>query len=152
MLIGQAGPTASEADKSRAVVRLSAQYFLRTLDVAKAAHGGDPLRAIIFTAIWSANVGHIRPNAGFDSMAHLPPDDLRRPVTIAGISQSLGMPAETVRRYIARLIDEGLCVRHGRKGVIVPSEVFARPDMIGCVAQQHAFTAQYHRALSNLLD
>jgi hypothetical protein len=97
MLIGQAATSVSETDRSRAIVRLSAQYFLRTLDVAKAAHGGDPLRAIIFTAIWSAKVGHIRSNAGFDGVAQAPPDTLRRPITIANISQCLGTPAGRVK-------------------------------------------------------
>ncbi len=139
------------ADHARAIVRLTAQYFLRTLDVAKAVHDGDPIKAIIFTAIWSANSSHLRPDLGFYASDDPPPDDMRRPITISAIAESLGMPNETVRRYVKKLIADGLCQTHGHKGVIIPRSVFIREDMINGVRQQHRYTLQYHRAISRLL-
>jgi hypothetical protein len=138
-------------DRSRAISRLAAQYFLRLLDVIKPLHDGDPMKAIIFTAIWSANVSHLRPNLGFDATDDVPPDEERRPVTISAISQSLGIPFETVRRYVAKLIADGLCVSHGRKGVVVPSAVFAREEMIQGLLLEQRYTQQYYRALGKLL-
>lgn len=138
-------------DVRRAVIRLSAGYFLRSLDVAKSLHDNDPVRAIVFTTIWVANTSHIRPNMGFDAKEHVVQDALRRPVTVVQIADSLAMPAETVRRHVSALIGDGLCVRHGRKGVTIPAEVFARPEMQASLDRQHQYTETYYRELQRLV-
>lgn len=138
-------------DVRRAVIRLSAGYFLRTLDVAKSLHQDDPVRAIVFTTIWVANVAHIRPNGGFDAKDELAKDAQRRPITVVQVADSLAMPAETVRRHVSALIADGLCVRHGRKGVTIPAEVFTRPGMLEALDRQHQYTETYYRELQKLL-
>lgn len=140
------------SDHRRAIVRLSAQYLLRTLDIAKRVHTDDAVRAIIFTAIWSANVSHIRSKSGFDGVDDLPSDEHRRPVTVSRIAQLVGMPAETVRRYVLRLINDGVCQRLGRKGVIVPASVFLREDMLDCLEQHLALTTRFQKSLSQLTN
>ncbi|MBI1683234.1 hypothetical protein [Caulobacter hibisci] len=139
-------------DVRRAVIRLSAGYFLRSLDVAKSVHGNDPVRAVVFTTIWVANTSHIKPNMGFDAKEALVQDALRRPVTVVQIADSLAMPAETVRRHVSALIADGLCVRHGRKGVTIPAEVFTRPEMLACLDRQHQYTETYYRELQRLVS
>lgn len=143
-------PLAGVFENHRAIVWLSAQHFLRTLDIAKAAHGGDAMQAIIFTTLWSANVNQARARGGYAE--GLLPDELRRPVTVARLAQLVGAPTETVRRHVVRMVDEGLCTRMGRKGVVVNSDVFLRADMLEAVGRQCAAVRQHHRALSSLVS
>lgn len=110
-----------EQDLSRVAARLSADYFLRALGLISALHDGDITAAIIWQAIVSANTAHLDTNEYAGTQAP-PPDDLRRPVSVLSLSQSLGMPFETTRRYVNRMIDAGQCERV-RGGVVVPARV-----------------------------
>lgn len=139
-------PLTGALENHRAIIWLSAHYFLRTLDIGKAVHGGDPMQAVIFTALWSANVKDIRSRGGYNDS--LVPDEQRRPVTVARLAKLVGAPAETVRRHVVRMTEDGLCARVGRKGVVVNADVFLRPDMLNAVEKQCALTRQYYRSLS----
>jgi hypothetical protein len=48
-----------------------------------------------------------------------PPDELRRPVSISAIANSLRIPFETARRRIAALVELGI-VKSAPRGVIIP--------------------------------
>jgi len=110
------------------VARISSDYFLRSLALIAEVQDGDMIKAIVFLAVVAANTGHLEQTgqgsrfAGVDSA---PPDDVRRPVSALAISQALGMPFETTRRYINRLIADGVLARV-KKGVIAPVAV------VGC--------------------
>lgn len=82
---------------------------------------GDLLRALVFTAIWTANVKHVTNTAPAVSQTILP-DELRLPVSILAISNSLRLPYETVRRHAQALEKAGICHRVGRQGLVVPAE------------------------------
>lgn len=113
----------------RAILRVGNDYFLRTIDRLAVMHGDDLISALIFNAIWTANVKHITysdANSAFGGMNDIPPDSMRRPVSVLALSSSLRIPYETVRRYVQALVNQGLCVRVGGKGVMVPAEVFNR--------------------------
>ncbi|WP_430421818.1 hypothetical protein [Phenylobacterium sp.] len=95
------------------VSRASAVFVRNFLQDAAMASGGDFIDAMIRMAITEANVRHVladdaesRRFAAFDQPV---PDDLRRPVSIHGVSTSLSMPFETVRRRVARLTKRDLC-------------------------------------------
>jgi len=80
------------------------------------------LGGIIVLSILAANAAHLEQGgAGADYAAAgaAPPDELRRPVSVLSIAHALGLPFETTRRHVNRLIKEGKCVRMP-KGVIVP--------------------------------
>lgn len=79
---------------------------------------GDVLRALVFTALWTANVKHVTNTAPAASQTVLP-DELRKPVSVLAISDSLRLPYETVRRHVAALEKEGICLRVGRQGWVV---------------------------------
>jgi DeoR/GlpR family transcriptional regulator of sugar metabolism len=51
---------------------------------------------------------------------------MRRPVSILAVAGSLGLPYETVRRYVTKLVKMGLCIRV-RGGVIAPTSGMFRP-------------------------
>jgi len=114
----------------RAILRVGNDYFLRTLDRLAVMHDKDLISAVIFTAIWTANVKHITysdANGEFRGIDDIPPDGYRRPVSVLALSSSLRIPYETVRRHVQALLARGLCVRTGGKGVVVPAAVLDRP-------------------------
>jgi len=123
----------------RAILRAGNDYFLRTIDRLATMHGDDLISALIFNAIWTANVKHITysdANSEYGGMNDIPPDSLRRPVSVLALSGSLRIPYETVRRYVRALHEQGLCVRVDGKGVMVPAEVFNRPMFRQAILQE----------------
>jgi hypothetical protein len=62
----------------------------------------------------------------YATLAHPPPDELRRPISISAVANSLGLPFETTRRRVAKLAARGRCVVTPT-GVLVPSARLTRP-------------------------
>ena len=83
---------------------------------------------MVYAAIIAANTAHLTnikdERRRFDGMDELPPDSARRPVSVRGLAASIGMPFETCRRHVNRLIADGYC-RRANGGLIVPAEVIA---------------------------
>jgi DNA-binding transcriptional ArsR family regulator len=80
--------------------------------------GGDLMKGLVFTAIWTANVKHVTNTAAAGDRGILQ-DSQRMPVSALAMSRSLRLPYETVRRHADALLKEGQCVRVGRKGLVV---------------------------------
>jgi hypothetical protein len=109
------------------------------VEIVARAHGGDLLRGIIFTAIAVAN-GEARSGSGSGSGG-------RRPVSVMSIAHSIGVPYETTRRYVNLLVADGMCVREGRRGVLIPEDAFLQPGM--AAAHRESF-ASFKRLTSAL--
>ncbi len=105
---------ASETAAARSAGRLGLEYVLRTLQLLAAPLEGDILLGIVAGAIVVANAGHLD-RAGADprysELDELPPDAVRKPVTVRALAGSLGIPYETTRRYVNRLTAMGVCLR-----------------------------------------
>jgi hypothetical protein len=131
------------------VARISSDYFLRSLALIAEVQDGDMIKAIVFLAVVAANTGHLEQTgqgsrfAGVDSA---PPDDVRRPVSALAISQALGMPFETTRRYINRLIADGVLARV-KKGVIAPVAVVGSDEVSRVVATNATNVRRFLRDL-----
>lgn len=113
--------------EARAAARISADYLLRTIRLLMDAHDGNVLDALIFQAIAQANVAHLRPAvdaAAGQALPGPPPDDQRRPVSILAVATGLGLPFETTRRHVKRMIADGRCARQGG-GIIVPASALS---------------------------
>lgn len=82
--------------------------------------GGDLMKGLVFTAISATNVKHVT-NSSSAALQVLLPDSQRQPVSVLGISRSLRLPYETIRRHADALLREGICVRAGRHGLLVPT-------------------------------
>ena len=80
--------------------------------------GGDLMKGLVFTAIWTANVKHVA-NTSLATSSTVLADSQRQPVSVGVVSRSLRLPYETIRRHADALMREGLCVRAGRQGLIV---------------------------------
>ncbi|MET0271770.1 MAG: hypothetical protein ABW360_02140 [Phenylobacterium sp.] len=110
-----------------AVVRALIDYVMRALDdVRKGA--GDVMAAVILLGILRANTEHLpdRPRRGAGAPEDFIPDADRRPVSAVSLAARLGLPRETVRRHVARLADQGECLRRP-DGLVVPSDIHLRP-------------------------
>lgn len=112
----------------RAAGRLGSEYFLRSFLLIAEAAGGRPLHAIVLIAIVDANVAYLDDpqNAHLLPADGPPADALRRPASTLAIAGRLGLPYETVRRAVAALVHEGLCLRVSR-GYVVPEATLSSP-------------------------
>jgi hypothetical protein len=126
----------------RAAIRLVANYMLRNVEVVSEAANGDLMAGLIFSAIVQANVRPISndPKLGkaYGHMDAIPPDELRSPVSVNALAESLKIPYETTRRHVNKLIKLGFCVKLGTRGVIVPASVIASPTMVKGGLQQYS--------------
>lgn len=117
---------------------LSLEYLLDTIAISRA--GDDIVDVLLTAAIVDANLAPIAQDVSLDlSFATTaPPDELRRPVSVNALAQSIGLPFETVRRRVRRLTRRGACVMKPA-GLIVPQAVLSTP------AHEAMIAARYRR-------
>lgn len=131
--------------------RVACNFFLRCIETGMPPHGRRMDRILIFTAIIAANAEAITYNKAlawqYASASSPPPDEARRPITISAVARATGFPLETTRRSINDLISSGLCERVGREGVIVPTHVNQRPDILSTGT---LVTVRFIQAISEL--
>lgn len=86
---------------------------------------GDFIKGLVFTTIWTANVKHVTntPTAGDRGILE---DSQRLPVSVLAVSSALRLPYETVRRHANALLKDGLCMRLGRRGLVVQARTHRR--------------------------
>lgn len=124
-------------------------YYMR--DVVQISRGnGDLLTPLIFTAILDANMSMINRDpelqkiyGGQDISA---PDELRRPVSINAVAQSLRLPFETVRRRVGGMVRSGRCVMDLR-GVVVPRAAVTTPAYIAIQRARYDRSRQFYQEL-----
>jgi hypothetical protein len=112
----------------RQVARLSIDHLLRVLGLIRQVTGEDLVDAVLFLAISRGNVrGAIQEGEAqgrYRTLDDLPPDEMREPVSIYAIARELGLPYETARRRVNRLIAGGLCLRDEAGGLVIPASVY----------------------------
>jgi DNA-binding Lrp family transcriptional regulator len=118
---------------ARKVSVLSLEYLVRVFQNLAGAFG-DGRAGLLVNAILDANTAHLRgPQAALIAAPDGTfPDHVRAPVSIKRIAKSLGMPFETARRQMRRLVDAGICAQLDG-GIIVPQSALQRPDVAGPV-------------------
>ena len=116
---------------ARAIMRISTTFWLYCIENMTRVASNDLIMALVYHAMWTANVKHITNSAAnieYGGLDRIPPDAARQPVSVMALSNSLRMPHETVRRYVHALLRDDRCVRVGKQGFIVPARVFERQD------------------------
>ena len=119
------------------LARLGSNYLLRVLANLTEAFDGDMVQAVVFMAISQAATDHLglhREIRDFGGDGVIP-DELRRPVTVLSIANSLQMPRETTRRHVTRLLERGYCVQVQGRRVMIPADTYRRPEMRQVVAK-----------------
>ncbi len=112
----------------RLVMRLSSDYLLRLAEPLS-RYIGDLVSALVLMETIHANTEHLPDSEGGAddlewSADGFVDDALRGPVRAAVLSQRLGIPPETVRRHLNRMVTAGVCVRT-KAGFLVPSRLLA---------------------------
>jgi hypothetical protein len=127
--------------RDRLALRLSSEYILRSIDLMTQVVGGDLVKGLIFLAIVQANIQHLINDDGlsqtYSESTDTVPDETRRPVSVHALSVSLGIPYETTRRYVNKLLTDGYCVRV-RRGLLVPAKVLQRDEMLAALKRNFA--------------
>lgn len=127
--------------RDRLALRLSTEYMLRSIDLMTKVVGGDLVKGLIFLAVVQANTQHILTDENlmqtYSEAGDAVPDEVRRPVSVHALSVSLGIPYETTRRYVNKLLVEGYCLRV-RRGLVVPADVLNRSEMISALKRNFA--------------
>jgi hypothetical protein len=122
---------AADAATGRIASRLTAEFFLRTAQLVSQRAGGDMIKALILRAIIAGNISHIDHDPAnpsqFAAIDDVPPDELRRPISVLAVAGSLGLPYETTRRCVNNLVRDGLCIRV-KGGVIAPAAKHTEPE------------------------
>jgi len=125
----------------RSLLRVGIEVVLRGVDTLGMQHDDNFLDALVYTAIWTSNVRHItstHENVAFGGLAQLPPDNLRRPVTVHALANALRIPYETVRRSANKLVARGTATRQRGKGLVIPRAQLMRPECYRAIQQGHA--------------
>jgi hypothetical protein len=125
--------------------------FLYVRDTIQISRGDDDLiDALIFTAALDANMTPVNRDPDlqvtYGGVQVSAPDELRRPVSVNAVAQSLSLPFETVRRRFLRLAAEGLCVI-GPQGVVVPNSAVTSPAYIAKQRARYDRAAGFYAAL-----
>lgn len=110
--------------ESEAILRLAGRLVLEHVTVAR--FGFDLIDALVLMTTTQANVEQITRSPelqrSYATYEQLPPDELRRPISVNAIAQSLGIPFETVRRRVVKMSLLGV-LKSSSQGVITPSPV-----------------------------
>lgn len=130
--------------------RASVRYIRDTVQISRG--DGDLLDPLIFTAILDSNMAPVNRDPqlqvfyGGDISA---PDELRRPVSINAVAQSLRLPFETVRRRVSGLAARGACVVDSR-GVIVPYAAVMAPGYVAIQRARYDRARQFYQTLKTV--
>jgi DNA-binding Lrp family transcriptional regulator len=134
---------------ARVVSRLSSAYVLRVVQLLVQVFG-DIRPALVAQTIFTANKAHLDARHGegwrYAGVDEPPPDDLSRPVSVARVAQALGLPYETARAQVRRLIADEVCVRVG-DGLIVPQAAMERPAAVRAMLENVGFVRKFLRDL-----
>ena len=125
---------------ARIINAFMVEFALRYMREAAQLFGDDYDCAMIFLAVLESNGRHNIRQPYFlddysDARASLPAE-LARPISRKAISESLGLPRETVRRKVSSLVKQGFLVEDERGGVITARDVIGREEFLA--AQQRA--------------
>jgi len=137
---------------ARVVSRLSSEYALRAFQLLIELYG-DVRSGLIAQTIHAANTAHVDARTE-EGRAIADPDgtlanEVRRPISVARIGESVGIPFESTRRIVQRLVDNGTCRRTPR-GVIMPAAMVERPETIRAVNANVGFVRKFVRDLEAL--
>lgn len=134
------GPAAQSRPPAWRIARASIELVMDIIDISRGdGHMLDPL---LVATVVEGNLALVSQDPElqrrYAEADQPPPDELRRPISIAAVASSLSLPYETVRRRTNGLIRRGAMVSTP-KGLIVPAALLTTP------AYLEAAIARYER-------
>jgi hypothetical protein len=141
----------ADAALARIAARLSSDFFFRTAALVSELADGDLMEGLILRSIIAGNTNHLdsdpRQPRQYTSLDDPIPDELRRPISVLAVASGLGLPYETTRRYVNRLLKAGLCVRKKGGVVAVGGTVAEGPAFRRSLLANMANIRRFHAAL-----
>lgn len=133
------------------VASMSLDFLVDVLDVGR--RGRDLIDSLLIAAIVVTNLSGIDREAEREfieaEVGRPVSDDLRRPISINAIAQSLRLPFETARRRIRALEQEGVVVSTPA-GVYVPGAILTQPEYMQIVFARHRRLGEFYHELMAL--
>ncbi len=121
--------------------RLATEFFLRQIVTIARGFEGDFLLGLVFIGISAANNRRITRSPDlirlYPALTDVPAEEHCAPVSVAALARSLGMPFETTRRYVIRLIDSALCARTD-DGLLLTRAALASDKVVDMIATSNA--------------
>lgn len=120
-------------------------YMMNILSEYLELFDGDATTMLIFFTMARTSVDHLnrRNEPRAEAKDGVFPDDLRRPVAVLSIANYLGLPYETTRRHVMKLVTRGFCQRMGSREFLISSETLSRPEFAHLARQSFALTKTY---------
>ena len=128
-------------------MRLLLEFMVAALPPLARWHGGDLVRGVVFLAILQAGRPRFAELARRGVVAMPRGDDTLKTLSVNSLAISLGIPYETARRQVQRLIAAGLVRRVEAQGVIVPESVVQSEAFAAYAAEIHALFLKMVRGL-----
>jgi hypothetical protein len=113
----------------RVVARVMAREVMATMGQLADRYEMDLIDTLVFTAIWTANTAHLSDAEIYAGIFDVPPDRERRTVSLEAVAAALRIDRALVETRVEGLIGASM-VALENGGLVVPSAVFTRPDMI----------------------
>ncbi len=112
----------------RHILRTNIRLNLEIIQATCEALNGDLEKSLIFAAVSAANVGVLHDDPALSRLyAHTTfPDELRRPIRVQRVAESLGLPRETTRVKVKLLVEEGL-IQATRAGLMIAPATMLDP-------------------------
>ena len=131
-------------------MRLSAgvNYVLRLMRTYTDLVGGDPTTALVFIAAAQACTQHVKVRPEALQEETFIRDEMRRPVSLSALARSLGLPIETTRRHVLRLVEAGLAERADSGGVLVTSRQLGGARVRAAVSENNINLARLQSELA----
>lgn len=119
------------------VAPFSLAFFLDLVDLGRHR---DVLDSLIFGAILTANTATLNQDPhlaqSYADIHEAVPDEIRRPLSINALAQSLRLPFETTRRRVGRMMKTGDVIMTPR-GVYVPSAAITNAPFLTMIQERH---------------
>lgn len=124
-------------------------FILNSLTIYLDLFDGDATTMVVFFTMARTSVDHLnRRNVPRQEAANgVFPDALRRPVAVLSIAHYLGMPYETTRRHVMKLVAQGYCQRQGSREFLITAETLQRTEFSDLARQSFDLTKAYVKTI-----
>lgn len=133
---------------SETALRLAGAFAVDRLNAAK--QDFDFLDGLILMSTVQANLDLLYRDPAlrqqYAAAADCPADDLRRPISINALAQSMGLPFETVRRRVVGLSCQGMLAT-AKQGVYVPAATCSGPRHTAVLNEKSESLRRLHDGL-----
>lgn len=119
---------------SRVIAHFTSEFMLRAAEHIGTYFAHDYEAVILFLAVLTRHGQNVMSDPKlrkrFASLSVPIPDEYTTPVSRLALSRSTGLPRETVRRKVARMLEQGLLVEDERGGLRIPSGLTHDEDLL----------------------